>query len=150
MPRTKEALIPARKSAARMAAVQALYQIELSGLRPEKIIADFQAGHIPNEADVPIKDFDGELFAEIVSETVSKQAEIDQALQAHLDPRWPIERLEKILKALLRAGAAELLSAHTDAPIVINDYMNIAHGFFGGKEPALVNAVLDKLAKKQS
>ena len=137
-----------RKSSARLAAVQALYLIELSGRKVDKVVAEFAAGHLPrgSEAEIPA-DFDKELFAAIVQEASVKQEAIDELLRAHLDKAWPFERLEKILKNLLRAGTAEILLGQVDSPILINDYINVAHGFFAGKEPSLTNAVLDKLAK---
>ena len=141
-------LLPAQKSAARMAAVQALYLIEITGQKPDKVTGDFLAGRIPAEAGAALPaDFDRELFTAIVHECTARREEVDAALSGSLDAKWPLERLEKILRALLRAGVTELLSAGVDGPIVINDYINVAHGFFSGKEPALVNAVLDKVSK---
>ncbi len=139
--------LPAQKSAARMAAVQALYLIEITGKPADKVAADFLSGHIPEEAGTPVGDFDRELFITIMRDATRRHEEIDEALKASLDPKWPLERLEKILRALLRAATAELFGP-VDAPIVINDYINVAHGFFAGKEPALVNAVLDKIGKR--
>ncbi|HVY12687.1 MAG TPA: transcription antitermination factor NusB [Alphaproteobacteria bacterium] len=138
----------AQKSAARLAAVQALYQIELTSAPPEKVVRDFLAGKMPVDAEVPLNAFDRELFGFIVHATWEQGDNIDTVLSASLDEKWPLDRLEKILRALLRAGAAEILTTQADAPIVINDYINIAHAFFSGKEPGLVNAVLDRVAKQ--
>ena len=135
----------AQKSAARTAAVQALYLIEVMGEEPEKVVSDFQEGAMPEESGLPA-DFDKELFSTIVHRAIAMQVDIDAALSEHLDKSWPLPRLEKILRALLRAGAAELLAGKVDAPIIINDYVNVAHSFFSGKEPAMANAVLDKIA----
>jgi N utilization substance protein B len=139
---------PAMKTAARMAAVQALYAIEITGRDPDAVQRDFIDRVMPVDADMPIPDaFDPETFRGIVHEVCTKETEIDPQISACLDPKWPFTRLEKILKAILRAGASELIQGKVDVGIIINDYVSVTHGFFEGKEPALVNAVLDKLAK---
>jgi N utilization substance protein B len=144
-----KAATPARNSAARLAAVQALYLLDYTSMPREAALRDFVQGKMPTDMDAPpLPDFDEALFSRILHETLKQQADIDGMLRGALDPKWPLERLEKILAAILRAGVAELMAgSETDSAIIINDYMNVAHGFFGGKEPALVNAVLDKLAK---
>lgn len=139
---------PAQKSAARLAAVQALYLYDYGQHKADMIVRDFLGRLMPVESDAPAADFDAGLFGSIVMGASSRLDDIDPMLSASLDEKWSLERLERILRAILRAGAFEL--AHTkavDRAIIINDYMNVAHGFFAGKEPALVNAVLDKLAK---
>lgn len=146
----EQTIIPAQKSAARLAAVQALYQMELTTTRPDTIIRDFVEKRMPNDNEVGNlpEDFDRELFTSIVRASIARKADIEPMISGALDAKWPFERLEKILKSILRAGTAELLEhGPIDAGIIINDYVNVAHGFFAGKEPALVNAVLDKLAK---
>ncbi|NDE91430.1 MAG: transcription antitermination factor NusB [Alphaproteobacteria bacterium] len=139
----------AQKSAARMAAVQALYTIDYTGNHAGNVVQDFLQGTMPVDAEAPVPEsFDKELFASIVNGTLARQADIDEMVSSGLDPKWPLERLEKIIKSILRAGVGELLThAKTDSAIIINDYVNVAHGFFSGKEPALVNAVLDKISK---
>lgn len=140
---------PAQKYAARLASVQALYQMDFTGQKAAPTIQDFVEKKMPVDADAPVTaDFDVELFSSIVHHTLNRMKDIDDLLSANLDPKWPLDRLEKILKSLLRAGAGELLTQPgIDASIIINDYINVAHGFFSGKEPALVNAVLDKISK---
>lgn len=140
---------PAQKSAARLAAVQALYTIDYTGNQAGNVVRDFLQGNMPVDADAPVpEDFDKELFAAIVNGTLTRQADIDQMVGGSLDAKWTIDRLEKIIKSILRAGVGELLNhAQTDTAIIINDYVNVAHGFFAGKEPALVNAVLDNVSK---
>ena len=143
-----EGTLPVQKSAARLAAVQALYQMDFKAARAEMIIHDFMNQKMPAEGDAPTPDFDRELFASIINGTLQRMADIDPLLEANLDPKWPLPRLDKILRSILRVGAAEMLQhGKVDAAIIINDYVNVAHGFFAGKEPALVNAVLDKIAK---
>lgn len=140
---------PAQKSAARMAAVQALYTIDYTGNVAGSAVKDFLNKQMPVDVDAPVpEDFDETLFASIVNGTLERQKDIDDMVSASLDAKWPLERLEKIIKSILRAGVGELLTQPaTDTAIIINDYVNVAHGFFAGKEPALVNAVLDKVSK---
>lgn len=136
---------PRYKTAARLAAVQALYQLDYMPGNPDKIIREtIERVGQNGEGLAP---FDKELFANILNGALQRMPDIDPLLEANLDAKWPYARMEKILKCILRAGAGELLQPDTDAPIIINDYVDVAHGFFEGKEPALVNAVLDKLAK---
>ncbi len=143
-----ENIPPARKSAARLAAVQALYQIGLTGQKTEKVAEDFLSGRMPREADAPPPEmFDGALFAAILDAASRRKDGIEDILAENLDASWPLPRMEKLLQSLLHAGIGELLEDKTPAPVIINDYVNIAHAFFAGKEPALVNAVLDKIAK---
>lgn len=145
----ERAFSPAQKSAARLAAVQALYQMELGMARPNTVICDFVEKRMPNDNELNLPDdFDTALFTAIVRAALQRKTDIEETLVASLDAKWPYARLEKILKSVLRAGAAELFEhASIDTGIIINDYVNVAHGFFAGKEPALVNAVLDRLAK---
>jgi N utilization substance protein B len=139
-----------RRSAARLAAVQALYQIDLSGALPEAVIAEFRVHRFGRELDGEnYGETDTALFAEIVKGVVARQAELDQALSGALTPDWPLERLETVLRAILRAGAFELLAlGDIPARVVISEYLDIAHAFFAGKEPGLVNGVLDHIAHR--
>jgi len=137
-----------KRSVARLAAVQALYQIDVSDAAPEAVIAEFQKHRLGREIDGDrYGEADPALFTDIVRGTIDRQADLDRALSAALTPDWPLERLETVLRAVLRAGAYELL-ARGDVParVVISEYLDIAHAFFGGKEQGLVNGVLDKLA----
>ncbi|WP_252181119.1 transcription antitermination protein NusB [Azospirillum sp. B4] len=126
----------ARRSAARLNAVQALYQIELTESSPEVIITEYANFRLGQELDGDrYVSADGELFAAIVRGATSRQHEIDPVLTQALD-RQHLDRLELLLRAILRAGAWELLAGgDTAARIVINDYIDVAHGFFAGREP---------------
>jgi N utilization substance protein B len=144
-----------RRRNARLAAVQALYQIELSDTpadapeRIERIIREFARYRLGQEIDgEQLGEADEALFADIVRGATARRGEIDAILARGLSADWPIERLEAILRAILRAGAYELL-ARTDVParVVISEYLEVAHAFFSGKEPALVNGVLDRLGR---
>lgn len=137
-----------RRSVARLAAVQALYQIDLSGAPPAAVVAEFQKHRLGREQDGEnYGEADTALFADIVTGTIARQADLDRALSGALTADWPLERLETVLRAVLRAGAYEL-AARTDVParVVISEYLDIAHAFFSGKEPGLVNGVLDRIA----
>jgi N utilization substance protein B len=138
-----------KRSLARLAAVQALYQIDLGGADPTEVIDEFAAHRLGREIDGDrYGDADRAFFAKLVNGTRDRGAEIDSAIAAVLPADWPLERLERVLRAILRAGAFELLAlGDVPARVVINEYLEIAHAFFGGKEPAMVNGVLDRLAR---
>ncbi|MGB8275972.1 MAG: transcription antitermination factor NusB [Alphaproteobacteria bacterium] len=141
---------PGSRSAARLAAVQALYQIELSGESVEHVIADFTNHGLASEEEAaPLGRADATLFADIVRGVAARRAEIDSRLAAMLAEGWALERLETTLRAVLRAGAYELM-ARPDIPfpVVVNEYVNIAAAFFTGKEPAFVNGMLDRLGRE--
>ncbi|HZB91264.1 MAG TPA: transcription antitermination factor NusB [Stellaceae bacterium] len=138
-----------RRSIARLAAVQALYQIDLSGAPAEQVIGEFLNHRLGHEIDGErYGKADPALFAEIVRGAIARRADLDRALSGALTPDWPLERLETVLRAILRAGAFELMArSDVPAPVAINEYLDIAHAFFAGKEPGLVNGVLDRLAQ---
>jgi N utilization substance protein B len=139
-----------KRSVARLAAVQALYQIDLSGTHPEAVVAEFLKHRLGREIDGDnYGEADTALFADIVAGTVARQADLDRAISGVLTPDWRLERLETVLRAVLRAGAYEL-RVRTDVParVAINEYIDIAHAFFAGKEPGMVNGVLDRLAQQ--
>lgn len=139
------------RSAARLNAVQALYQMAISGGTAEGIIGQFDATGPKGRADdddEPVAEADKVLFAELVRGTGDKIAEVDEMLSACLDDAWPVERMEILLRAILRCGAYELFSQPgVPARVVISEYIRVADAFFEGKEPSLVNAVLDRLAR---
>ncbi len=137
----------ARRSAARLAAVQALYQIELTSGDTETVLGEFVRHRFGAELDGErYVEPDPPLFGLIVRGVRDRTGDVDQLIRGSLDPQWSLDRVEALVRAVLRAGAWELL-AHGEAParIVIAEYLAVAHAFFSGKEPALVNAVLDRL-----
>jgi N utilization substance protein B len=138
-----------RRSAARLAAVQALYQIELAGAPIDSVIAEFAHDGLRREIEGERPDaFDAPLFMDIVRGASARQAELDQGISQALSADWPLERLERVLRAILRAGAYELVArADVPVPVVISEYLDIGHAFFAGKEPGLINGVLDQLAR---
>jgi transcription antitermination protein NusB len=136
-----------RRTAARLAAVQALYQIDLTDAAPESVIREFTQHGLDTDSE-PIGEVDELLFADLVRGAASRKAEIDHLLGEALAPDWPVERLERVLCAILRVGAYELLARDdVPMPVVISEYLDIGHAFFAGKEPGLVNGVLDRLAR---
>jgi N utilization substance protein B len=141
------------RTLARVAAVQALYQAEQTGQSGETVIDQFvrhrlgqppykggvEEGNLPT-ADVP-------LFARIVRTATEQQDTVDGMIARALPESWPLHRLDPVLRAALRAGGAELwLADGPPARVVISEYLDVAHGFFTGDEPRLLNGVLDRLA----
>ncbi|HJU19862.1 MAG TPA: transcription antitermination factor NusB [Stellaceae bacterium] len=139
-----------RRRLSRLAAVQALYQLELNrGLKPDTVIAEFARHRLGREIDGEVYgEADVALFAEIVRGTAADQERLDQEISAVLTEDWPLHRLEAVLRAILRAGAYELVHREDIPPrVAISEYTGIAHAFFAGKEPGLANGVLDRLAR---
>lgn len=139
----------ARRKAARLNAVQALYQIDLSGAAVENVVGEFVKHRLGQEIDdVPYVEADAQLFADVARGAALRRQEVDALLASALDPRFPVERLELLMRAILRAGAYELF-VHLDTPprILITEYVDIAHAFFAGREPGMVNGVLDRIAR---
>jgi len=142
----------ASKRMARLAAVQGLYRIALTAHTAQDIIRDFrdhpQDFATEMENGEKLKDVDPELFGAIVTGVTENDAAIDEMLAGAFDSKVSAQRVEILLRAILRAGAFEL-HHHGKVPagVIINDYVDIAHAFFNAKEPGLVNGVLDKLAK---
>lgn len=152
----------ARRTAARLNAVQAAYQVELRGVDAEIILGEYVDHHFdhppalePSE-DEPLEVMpeqwvvaDRELMAALVRGARENIEQIDRHLRAVLDRRYPLDRIEMVLRAILRTAAYELMyQGLTPAPIIISDYVEIAHGFFAEHEPGLVNAILNALKNK--
>jgi N utilization substance protein B len=151
-----------KRSAARLAAVQALYEIDIVGAPTDAVLLEFMAKRwrvdpetgerLPEEEKGPkgqaLVEPDAGLLSEIVRGVAARVSELDASIGPTLSGEWTVERLEVLLRAILRAGAFELL-VKTDVPtaVVITEYVDVAHAFFAGNEPALVNAVLDRLAR---
>ncbi len=138
-----------RRRAARLAAVQALYQIELADADPELTIAEFIRHRLGKKVEGErARPADANWFADLVRGACARRAEIDTALNAMLDKERRVERLEATLRAIVRVGAYEVM-VRTDVPprSAINEYVELANDFFSGTEPRLVNGVLDRLAQ---
>lgn len=138
------------RSAARLAAVQALYQIEFSGDSAEQVIGEFVALRLGQEIEgVHYAPADPEFFADVVRGYHHHSVEIDAGLGACLEKERTLPKIEAILRAILRAGAAEM-KARSDVPakVVIDEYLDVAHAFFGGTEVAFINGILDRFARQ--
>jgi len=136
------------RRAARLAAVQALYQWEQSGATSGTIIQEFTEHRIGKNVDgIDLPDADVKLFGNLVRGTIATVEELDSMVAGVLTEDWSVERLESILRAVLRCGAYEI--AHrSDIPpkVAISEYLAVADAFLGDKETALANGVLDRLA----
>jgi N utilization substance protein B len=143
-----------------MAAVQALYQMDLAGTDATDVIDEFvELRFKPNEpgadADVEadsldtLEGADATFFADVVKGVVRRQREIDPLVDQQLRTGWRLVRVDSILRAILRGGVFELLErGDVPARVTINEYINIAKAFFEGEEPKVVNGVLDRIAHK--
>ncbi len=140
----------APRSAARLAAVQALYQMDMAQTDLNDVIGQFVALRFGSKAEDPaLADADKDFFGALVRGVVRRQREIDPVVDQSLAQGWRLARIDSILRAILRAGVLELIE-RSDVParVVINEYVNVAHAFFGNDEPRVVNGVLDKLARQ--
>ncbi|MCG8694353.1 MAG: transcription antitermination factor NusB [Minwuiales bacterium] len=138
-----------RRSVARLSAVQALYQIEQSQAAVETVIDEILTLRLGQDADgEQFAEPDQEMFCDLVRGVTARREEIDKLVGQSLDRDRQVERLEVILRAVLRAAAYELL-ARPDIParVIMNEYVDVAHAFFSGSEPNLVNGVVDQLGR---
>ena len=137
------------RTVARLAAVQALYQMETGGAGVESVIREFTDHRFG--ADIEGEEMaqaDEVFFAELVRGVVEEQAGIDRAIANRLAEGWRLERIDATLRAILRAGAFELtLRADVPTEVAINEYVEIAKSFFEGPEPGFVNGALDGIAR---
>lgn len=138
------------KSAARLYAVQALFQMEQSGQDVDHVVREFLDHRFgATYEDAKMIDGDIDLFRRIVEDAVNYQARIDQMTDRALVAKWPIARIDPTLRGLFRAAGAELTQASTPPRVVISEYVDIASAFFpDGREPKFVNGVLDHMARE--
>lgn len=141
---------PMKKSAARLGAVQALYQMDLAQTPINDIFAEFESHWLGQEVEgTQFPDADVKLFRAVVEGALKEQRRIDPMLDKALASGWPLKRVEAVLRAVLRAGTAELLSRpEVPARVVIAEYVNVAGAFLDKEETGMVNAVLDALARE--
>ena len=138
-----------RRSVARLAAVQALYQIEANReADPRSVVREFVRHRFDQEIEGDrLGEADPELFADIVCGVTDDRERLDTEISAALIEDWPLSRLDSVLRAILRAGAYELVHRPDVPPRVsLSEYTAIAYAFFTGKEPGLANGVLNHLA----
>jgi N utilization substance protein B len=141
---------PAERSAARLAAVQALYQMDVTGKGVIDALAEFEAFWIGREVEgIEFQPSDNTFFRNILEGVVDNQREIDVKIDKALAVGWPLARVEAVLRAILRAGTYELMfRKDVPARVVITEYMDVTHSFYHEDEPGLVNAVLDSLTRE--
>jgi N utilization substance protein B len=139
-----------RRGAARLAAVQALYQMDIAATPLNDILAEFESHWIGQEVEgsqyLPAE---AAFFRSIVRGVLDDQRRLDPLIDKTLAGGWPLKRVEALLRAVLRAGAFEL-SSRTDVParVVVAEYVDVAHAFLDRDETGMVNAVLDQLARQ--
>ncbi len=148
-----KASVGSLRRGARVAAVQALYQMELNGGAPDTVIAEFESFRLRRDAvGVPVEvpgEIDEAMFADIVQGATAGTAAVDALIEVALDKNRSVARLEVVMRAILRAGAYELSQRDDiDAALTISEYVAVADAFFNDREPALVNAVLDRIARQ--
>lgn len=137
------------RSAARLAAVQALYQHAMEGTLLPRLLDEFHQHRLGAEIeDVQFADAEVAFFDDVVSGVIARYEEIDDLIQARLAEGWSIERLDRTMLQILRCGTYELL-ARADVPTgsVISEYVDVAHAFFEAREAKFTNGVLDAVAK---
>ena len=138
------------RSAARLYAVQALFQMESSGQTVESVVREFEThrfGEVFDDAEM--EEGDPVHFRKVVDSAVNWQAKIDQMTDRALVAKWPIDRIDPVLRALFRAAGAEIVGMDTPPKVAITEYVDVAKAFFPeGKEAKFVNAVLDHLARE--
>ena len=137
------------RAAARLAAVQALYQFEMEGTRLEQLLDEFHRHRLGAEIeDEQYIDADVAFFDDLVKGALARRDEIDARLAEKLASGWKIERLDRTMLQILRAGAYELLArADVPTPTVITEYVDVAHAFFDEREAKFVNGLLDGVAR---
>jgi len=149
-PKTTAARPANKRGAARLAAVQALYQMDMAGTGVLETAAEYETFRLGKEIDgEQYRDADASWFRGILSGVVKDQKTLDPAIRGALIDGWPLSRLDSTLRAILRAGAWELSSRiDIPVPVIVTEYVDIARAFYeDGEEPRMVNAVLDRLAR---
>jgi N utilization substance protein B len=139
-----------KRGAARLAAVQALYQMDVAAKGLNEIFAEFESHWMGQEVDgSQYRPAEAAFFRDIVGGVVREQRELDPMIDNSLAGGWPLKRIEALMRALLRAGVYEL-QHRRDVParVVISEYVDVAHAFLDKDETGMVNAVLDDLGRR--
>ncbi|WP_062229193.1 transcription antitermination factor NusB [Aureimonas frigidaquae] len=139
-----------KRGAARLAAVQALYQMDVGGTSLLETVAEYESFRLGQELDGDMyREADAAWFRDVVSGVVRGQKSIDPLIHSSLTADWPLSRLDATLRAILRAGAYEVTS-RKDVPVavIVTEYVDIAKAFYTEDEPRLVNAVLDRVSRR--
>jgi len=130
--------------------VQALYQMDMTGIDLNEVIAEFETHRLGQEIEgCQYADAESSFFRDLVNGVVREQLKIDPLIDTQLAAGWRLTRVDSILRAILRAGAYEILM-RSDVParVVISEYVDIAHAFFAEEEPKVVNGILDRIGHK--
>ena len=139
-----------KRGAARLAAVQALYQMDVAGSGILEITAEYEQFRLGKEVDgAQYREADAQWFRSILAGVVDNQKKVDPIIRQSLTDDWPLSRLDSTLRAILRAGGFELMMRE-DVPVavIVSEYVDIAKAFYENEEPKLVNAVLDRIARR--
>jgi N utilization substance protein B len=139
------------RSVARLAAVQALYQMETGGAGVETVIREFSDHRFDRDLEgETLAQADEAFFGALVRGVVADQADVDRAVGRRLATGWKLERIDATARSILRAGAYELMRrADVPAEVAIDEYVEIAKSFFEGPEPGFINAALDAIARDE-
>ena len=139
-----------RRGAARLAAVQALYQMDIASTGVNEILAEFESHWIGREVEgAQYLPAEAAFFRDVVSGVVREQRSLDPLIDQALAAGWPLKRIEAILRAVLRAGAYEL-GHRSDVParVIVSEYVGVANAFVDKDETGMINAVLDQIARQ--
>ncbi len=139
-----------RRAAARLAIVQALYQMDIARTNLADLLAEYQAWRLGRELEgEQYREADQDFFRDVVAGVVREQRTLDPRIDETLPQDWPLRRLDAIVRAILRAGTFELMfRPDVPARAAINEYLDVTRAFFETEEPRLVNGVLDRIAKQ--
>lgn len=139
-----------KRGAARLAAVQALYQMDVVGTGMLEIAAEYEAFRLGKEVDgAQYREADPQWFRAILAGVVENQKTLDPVIRQALAEDWPLSRLDSTLRAILRAGVYELMKrADVPVAVIVSEYIDIAKAFYTEDEPKIVNAVLDRVARR--
>lgn len=139
-----------QRGAARLAAVQALYQMDIGGTGVLEVVSEYETHRLGQEVDgETYLKADASWFRSIVAGVVRDQTVIDPMIASALQDDWALSRIDSTVRAILRAGVFELLERKdVPVPVIVTEYVEIARAFFEDEEPKLVNAVLDRIAKQ--
>lgn len=140
---------PKQRRAARLSAVQAIYQMDVAGEPSKNVVREFRNHRFGHAGEPGMIEADEDFFESIISGVVDRQEEVDANIAAHLSEKWSLKRIDITLRAIMRAATFEIMG-RPDVPalVIIDEYVSIASDFFEGGEPAFVNGSLDKIAKK--
>ncbi|MEN0087731.1 MAG: transcription antitermination factor NusB [Pseudomonadota bacterium] len=142
---------PNKRSLARLAAVQAIYQLDVSGSSLTSIVAEYETFRLGQEIDgEQMLEADVGWFRNTVAGVVQRQKVIDPLINHSLPNAWPLARMDTTLRAILRCGVLEFL-ARRDVPakVIISEYVDVTKAFFEGDEPKIVNGVLDRIGRQR-